>query len=255
MPNDQLNKIKPAELILLPNEVHHHDHPHHQLVIAVDGHSEFSIEGLSNIITPGQGCVVTASSDHSFNGVDKSQILVLNLPLESHLDQITIERINTLFTQNGYFQLDHKLQKLIQLLVAEMSSAPNDSFLSQACNSTIIALLQRHKYQGKVTKQRINIDIIDQYIKLHISKKITVTQLAGMAFLGERQFFVIFKQQIGMTPHQYVLNKRFILAKKLLEESVLSLSEISSQTGFANQSSFTHRFTKLQGISPSQYRR
>lgn len=246
--------MKPAELIMLPNEVHHHDHQHHQLVISLHGNSEFNIEGLSNIITPGQGCVVTASSEHSFNGVGKSQILAVNLPQESQLDKMAVERINGLFSQNGYFQLDHQLQKLIQLLVAEMASFPEDTLLAQACNSTIIALLQRHQYQGKITKQRINIEVINQYIKQHIATKISVSQLAGTVFLGERHFFVLFKQQVGMTPHQYVLNKRFILAKKLLEETRLSLSEISSQTGFANQSSFTHSFTKLQGISPSQYR-
>lgn len=251
---EQLGLIKPAELILLPNEVHHHDHHHHQLVIAINGNAEFNIEGLSDIITPGQGCVVTASSTHRFNGIGCSQILALNLPLETGVDHQTTERINRLFSQNGYFQIDHKLQTIIQLLAAEMSALPDDDFLSQSCNSTIIALLQRHQYQGRATKQRIDIETINHYINKNIAQKITVAQLAGTVFLGERHFFVMFKQQVGMTPHQYVLNKRFLLAKKLLEETRLSLSEISSQTGFANQSSFTHSFTKLQGISPTQYR-
>ncbi|WP_019617090.1 AraC family transcriptional regulator [Psychromonas ossibalaenae] len=247
--------IKPAEIIALPNEINHHEHSYNQIVIGLKGRAEFNIEGLGSLIVPGQGCAVTASSDHAFNGIGDSQILVLNLPCEADLDNENLHRIKTLFSCSHYFQLDNKIQQLIQLLVFEMQENPNDLLLSRACNSTLIALLQRHVYSGNRHDKRINIDSIDAYIAQHISAKISIAQLAGCVFLGESQFYALFKQQTGKSPHQYLLHKRFSLARELLENSSLSLSQVADASGFTNQSSFTHTFTKMQGISPSKYRK
>ncbi|WP_028864723.1 helix-turn-helix domain-containing protein [Psychromonas aquimarina] len=255
MKNISADFIKPAELITLPNEINHHDHSYNQIVIGLKGRSEFNIEGLGSIIVPGQGCAVTASSDHAFNGIGDSQILVLNLPGEENLDFDNLQRINALFSSSYYFQLDNKIQQLIRLLVVEMRDNPDDLLLSRACNSTLIALLQRHVYSGRRHELRINMDSIDAYIAKHINVKISNAQLAGCVFLCESQFYALFKQQTGKTPHQYLLHKRFSLARELLENSLLSLSQIAEASGFANQSSFTHTFTKMQGISPSKYRK
>tara|TARA_R110001583_G_scaffold743_9_gene6824 strand:- start:6404 stop:7186 length:783 start_codon:yes stop_codon:yes gene_type:complete len=252
--------IRPAELIALPNEVQHHDHDHHQLIIALKGYSEFSIEGSQSLILPGQGCVVTASSEHAFNGVGESEILTLNLTNEASLDKHTSERIQPmLFSGNQYFKIDNQFQCLLDLLVKEMRGAPDDLLVADACKNTIVALIQRHIYTDLPSKfmlrNRINMTIIDNYILQHIASKITVAQLAGCVFLGESHFHVLFKQQVGITPHQHILKMRFNLAKKLLEDSSLTLATIASTSGFANQSSFTHSFTKLQGTSPSKYRK
>ncbi|MBB1274200.1 MULTISPECIES: helix-turn-helix domain-containing protein [Psychromonas] len=246
--------IRPAEVITLPNEIQHHDHDHHQLVIALNGNSEFSIEGMQNIIIPGQGCVVTASSDHAFNGLGFAEILTLNLPTESQLDNYTAQHIQPLIHSNQYFKLDTQFQILLQLLVKEMRQAPDDILVAEACKNTIIALLQRHIKTDLSKKNRINIEVIDNFIIQHITTKISVAQLAGCVFLGESQFHLLFKQQMGMTPHQYIMQVRMNLAKQLLEDRSLTLAMIASASGFANQSSFTHTFTKFQGTSPSRYR-
>ncbi|MGR5456537.1 AraC family transcriptional regulator, partial [Vibrio alfacsensis] len=107
-----------------------------------------------------------------------------------------------------YFQLDIQIQKLIQMLVAEMKSSPDDLLLSRACNDTVVALLQRHISDLKTSLRdsRFDLEQIDRYIEQHLCHKISVAQLAGSVFLGENQFHMLFKEQIGITPHQYVLN-------------------------------------------------
>ena len=250
--------LPPAQVISLPNEVEHHDHHHHQLVIALKGYAEFCIEGTPNFIVPGQGCIVTASSEHAFNGVGESEILALNLPYELSLDTQIVQRIEPLFSSNQYFRLDRQFQSILQLLVLELKESPEDLLLAEACKNAVIAMLGRHMhldFPDKLSlKSRINMTIIDNYILDHIATKITVAQLAGCVFLGESQFHLLFKQQVGMTPHQYILQIRLNLAKQLLADHSLSLSAIASACGFANQSSFTHSFTKTQGTSPSKYR-
>jgi len=250
--------LRPIEIITLPNEVESHDHEHHQLVIGLKGYSEFTIEGSHSLIMPGQGCMVAASADHAFNGVGQCEILTLNIPQQIVVHNELSPALTPIIYENHYFKLDNQFQCLLQLLVKEIQHSPDDLLVADACKNTIMALLQRHIYRelpsAFLQRHRINMTIIDNYIMQKIASKITIAQLAGCVFLGESQFHLLFKQQVGMTPHQYILQKRFNFAKSLLQDSTLTLSSIASASGFANQSSFTHSFTKLQGVSPSKYR-
>lgn len=249
---------KPAEIVTLPSHMDCHEHSYSQVVIGLKGQAEFEVSGRGNLVGPGQGCVVTASSDHAFGGViGQSDILVLNMPVATSNDPLMLDKINQLSRADTYFQLDSQIQKLIRMLVLEMQSSPNDLLLSRACNDTVVALLQRHisVFETSAKESRFDLEAIDRYIDLHLSHKISVAQLAGSVFLGESQFHMLFKEQMGITPHQYVLGKRIDMARTLIEQGSLSLGQIAELTGFSGQSTFTHTFTRLQGISPSRYKK
>lgn len=249
---------RPAEIVTLPSHMDCHEHSYSQVVIGLKGQAEFEVSGRGNLVGPGQGCVVTASSDHAFGGViGQSDILVLNMPVATSDDPLMLDKINQLSRADTYFQLDSQIQKLIRMLVLEMQSSPDDLLLSRACNDTVVALLQRHisVFETSAKESRFDLEAIDRYIELHLSHKISVAQLAGSVFLGESQFHMLFKDQMGITPHQYVLGKRIDMARTLIEQGSLSLGQIAELTGFSGQSTFTHTFTRLQGISPSRYKK
>ncbi len=249
---------RPAQLITLPAYMDCHDHSYTQIVIGLKGQAEFEVRGRGNVVGPGQGCVVTSGSDHAFGGiVGQSDILVLNLPLPSDDDPLALQKLNELSFHDVYFQLDGQIQKLIQLLVLEMQSSPDDLLLSRACSDTVTALLQRHisTLSAHRKESRFDMDAVDRYIDQHLSRRISVSQLAGSVFLGESQFHSLFKEQLGITPHQYVLGKRIDTAKTLIEQGRMSLGQVAELTGFSNQSTFTHTFSRLQGVSPSQYKK
>ncbi|KGY10074.1 AraC family transcriptional regulator [Vibrio sinaloensis] len=257
---DAANKLspKPAELVTLPSYMECHDHSYTQIVIGLKGQAEFEVNGQGNYVGPGQGCVVTSGSGHAFGGVvGQSDILVLNMPVASDDDPLMLQKLNELNDRDTYFQLDGQIQKLIQMLVLEMQSSPEDLLLSRACNDTVIALLHRHmsSFETLRKESRFDLDAIDRYIEQHLSQKISVAQLAGSVFLGESQFHNLFKEQMGITPHQYVLSKRIDMAKQLIAQGNLSLGQVAELTGFSGQSTFTHTFSRLQGISPSAYKK
>jgi AraC-like DNA-binding protein len=249
---------KPAEIVTLPAYMNCHDHDYMQLVFGLSGQAEFEVNGSGNLVGPGQGCVVSAGSGHAFGGLtEQSDILVLNMPILQETDTHFLQRLNEIDRRDIYFQLDEKIQKLIQMLVSEMRANPGDMLLSRACNDTVVALLHRHIRDFSVVRKesRFDIDAIDRYIEQHLSHKISVSQLAGSVFLGESQFHSLFKEQIGVTPHQYVLGKRVDMAKRLIEQGNLTLGQVAELTGFSGQSAFTHTFSRLQGLSPSQYKK
>ncbi|WP_051035728.1 MULTISPECIES: AraC family transcriptional regulator [Photobacterium] len=249
--------FKPSEIVKLPEQMDHHNHGYNQVVIGLSGQTEFDIEGYGNLVGPGQGCLVTADSEHAFSGLGKNEILVLNVPADQVQSSFSLERCDQLFEQSSYFYLDNQAQNLIRALTTEMAAHPNDLLLSKACTDTLMCVLQRHfkPLSGERQAYRLDMDIIDQYIIQHLNRKISVTQLAGLVFLGESQFHHLFKEQTGITPHQYVLKKRLEMAKQLIADSQLSLAQVAQSAGFASQSSFTQAFSRLYGMPPAQYRK
>ncbi|MEF1278053.1 AraC family transcriptional regulator, partial [Vibrio fortis] len=70
MPNLDLSPLglsgpRPAEIVTLPSHMDCHEHQYSQVVIGLKGQAEFEVSGKGNLVGPGQGCVVTACSDHA----------------------------------------------------------------------------------------------------------------------------------------------------------------------------------------------
>jgi len=67
--------------------------------------------------------------------------------------------------------------------------------------------------------------------------------------MSPNHFASLFKQSIGLTPHQYVIQCRVEAAKHLLRQGELTIAEIADSLGFAHQSHFNHHFKRLGNAS------
>lgn len=89
----------------------------------------------------------------------------------------------------------------------------------------------------------------------HLTEAISLDDSADIAMMNPAHFLRNFKTAFGTTPHQYLMHGRLELAKKLLTETNMSIQEISEQVGFEVLSSFSHQFSRQEGLSPSAYRK
>jgi AraC family transcriptional regulator len=94
---------------------------------------------------------------------------------------------------------------------------------------------------------------VREYIHEHLHEDIKLIELAAIAQISPYHFLRLFKQSTGITPHQYILQRRIDKAKYLLHESKLSIAEIGLRVGFCDQSHFTRCFKRLLGITPKQF--
>lgn len=72
--------------------------------------------------------------------------------------------------------------------------------------------------------------------------------------MSKYHFLRLFRQQFGMTPHQYVLNCSVNAARSALDQGS-PLTEIALRFGFADLSHFNRRFKRIYGMTPFQYQR
>jgi AraC family transcriptional regulator len=84
---------------------------------------------------------------------------------------------------------------------------------------------------------------------------ITIAEIASQCGLSASHFSRAFRQSTGVPPHNWLVKHRLNIAKDLLRNRALPLSNIAQQCGFADQSHFTRVFSHEMGTSPGMWRR
>ncbi|MEM7587344.1 MAG: AraC family transcriptional regulator, partial [Acidobacteriota bacterium] len=92
------------------------------------------------------------------------------------------------------------------------------------------------------------------YIEGHLADRIRVKELAVIAGLSPFYFSRSFRQTVGMSPYQFVIERRLARAQTLLRDTRLTITDIALACGFASQAHLTDTFRKKTGVSPGQFR-
>ena len=93
------------------------------------------------------------------------------------------------------------------------------------------------------------------YVETHLHEQITVQQMAEVAGYHSSYFTKLFQTHMGISPGQFILQKKTETATLLLTSTDLPISKIADTLGFDNQFYFSNFFKKQTGMAPSSYRR
>ena len=100
-----------------------------------------------------------------------------------------------------------------------------------------------------------NVSDVKAYVKNNLSKKITLSELSWKLHCSTVTLTEHFKKEFGITIMEYVTQKRMDKAKRLLENSDLSVREISEACGFSDIEYFSRSFKGIYKMSPSAWRK
>ena len=103
-------------------------------------------------------------------------------------------------------------------------------------------------------KLRKAIAFIDHHLSDEEEGRVALRAVAREVSMSYFHFSRAFKQSMGMTPTNYIAERRIERAKKMLEETELPISEIALRSGFSSQSHFTTAFRRLAGATPKAFR-
>ena len=92
------------------------------------------------------------------------------------------------------------------------------------------------------------------YIEHNFQNEITIEDIAGVCGLNRTYFGKIFKEALGKTPQEVLLNYRMLKAAELLKLTSLSIGDVGLAVGYANQMHFSRAFKNNYGISPREWR-
>jgi AraC-like DNA-binding protein len=93
-----------------------------------------------------------------------------------------------------------------------------------------------------------------EYVDSNLDRVIHLEDMAKVAEVSLFHFHRQFKKTTGLTPHQFVVQRRVEQAKILLAQANLPIIEVAARVGFLDQSHFTTTFRKLTSMTPRVYR-
>ena len=93
-----------------------------------------------------------------------------------------------------------------------------------------------------------------EFIEKNFKDKITVDQLADLLALGRRSLERRFKKATCNTVIEYIQRVKMEAAKKELETSRKTVSELMYEIGYSDTKAFRSTFKKVTGLSPIEYR-
>jgi transcriptional regulator GlxA family with amidase domain len=99
------------------------------------------------------------------------------------------------------------------------------------------------------------IEVLRDFIDEHFQQPLSQARLAAVASLSPRQMNEVFRAELGMTPQQYLVEKRMQHAWQLLTTGKLQVQQIAELSGYGSLASFSDRFRRHFGVSPRHFRR
>ncbi|QDR79888.1 helix-turn-helix transcriptional regulator [Sporomusa termitida] len=81
----------------------------------------------------------------------------------------------------------------------------------------------------------------------------TIGKLAKLIYLNEYKLKTGFKELFGMPVHAYIIDKRLELARLLIEDKKLKVTEAALLVGYNDLSYFAEKFRRKYGVNPSKY--
>jgi len=116
-----------------------------------------------------------------------------------------------------------------------------------------LAALPRQDWRGGLPAGALRRVLL--HIEENLGERVGLGTLAAVAGLSKWHFGRAFKRSVGTAPHSYLVQRRIERAKQLVAETNRPLADIGYETGFADQSHFTHVFAAMVGATPLSFRR
>lgn len=93
-----------------------------------------------------------------------------------------------------------------------------------------------------------------RYIRKNISKKISLNELANHVYMNRSYLCERFKEDTSMTISHFIRHEKIQEAKRLIETTDLSFSQISDYLAFSSQSHFQSVFKDIEHLTPNTYK-
>ncbi len=162
---------------------------------------------------------------------------------------------------------DLQLHQIAMLLLAELESGGMMGklyvesltqvlaiHLLRQYSSTAPTVTAENRTSGNRSLTHIQLQQAIEYIHAHLDQDLSLAELASIVNISPTYFASLFKQSMGIAPHQYVIQQRVEAAKLMLSRTDLAIADIASKVGFSSQSHLTQQFKRLTGMTPKQVR-
>ncbi len=226
-------------------EVEVHEHDFYQLVLPINGSLKLEVGREGGEVRQRTMALIPPGVDHCFESSGENQFVVAGISLAY------TQRLDSL---PAFLGMDEPLTSYSRFLQHALSEthAATDSFACQQMLQLLIQLLCKRPTEAPLIDKRVA--AAKTFLEQRFDENITMQQLSRQVHISPRQLGELFRNSLGVTPQQYLLELRMNRAWDLLAHLDLSVQRISELVGYTHLSSFSDRFRRKYGLSPQQHR-
>lgn len=235
-----------------------HFHPFTEIFYVIGGKGKFAVENESFNVKKDDMIIVNPNIYHheDSSGDDPLEYVVLGV------DELTFDLNGEdhLFLYQSFDKNNDDMEYYISRLL--MESERKEFGYETVCQKLFELFMLKIIRQMKVNLSKDNtqlpakreIRMICHYIDLNYSEDITLESLADYMKMNKYYMAYEFKKYMGISPINYLIERRIKECKSLLRTTSLSIAEISETVGFSSQSYFSQMFKKNTNMTPKQFR-
>jgi len=229
---------------------------------AVNVDAIISGKALSGRASPGQIFIMAAGQTNSWRWdgpTEEIHLFISPLVIERVALEIghkDVELINQLATT------DNLIKEVLIALARELRQPGIGSLLllESGTQYLIYHLLRSHSatnsnYIRRYVLSHLQIKRLEQYVEDRLSNDISLIELASHVGMSQFHFARAFKNTVGRPPHSWLTEKRVSRARERIEQTSLSILEVSNSVGYQSQSHFGQVFKRRTGICPIELRK
>lgn len=220
-------------------------------------HRDFTYHKNEIIVTP-------AGVKSGWKWHAKSKVIVITLEPDK-LEKFAQSELGVLLSNKQLKDIsqfiDEELTQAGMMLMEALKSSVGSAVMFESYARIFLTkLIQRYGLEldediefSKSFTSRHYKRVLD-YIGRNFGKNIALEDLSSEAAMSPYHFSRLFKQTIGLSPHQFVMAYRVEQAKKMLADPGRPMIDIAHACGFSDQAHFSRVFKQVQGIGPKNWR-
>jgi AraC family transcriptional regulator len=261
---DRWTGIKVEHHILSPSEMPEHLVQEHRLVVNIGKPFKFEWKTgnkwLSKHFETGDFIMLSHGEIHTPRWNKEFEFIAIALSpaytdeiIETHDSFFSAQRVisdNLIYNLSLKFLNELKQGNLAGKVFGESLSVAFAIHL--ACN---YSAKQKKVFAPKGKLSAVQLHQVIDYAHSNIHQNIGLNDLAKNINISPFHFIRLFKQTIGISPYQFMLQLKIERAKQLIQQSEFSLTSIAYQLGFMDQAHFCNAFKKATGVTPLQYKK
>lgn len=149
-----------------------------------------------------------------------------------------------------------KMTGLAELL--RLETMPDSRYAQNLMDCLLLLLLNGVRQTDRMTAQNhmpVFIQKAALYMRTHFRENPPLQKIAACVNLNPSYFCKLFHERMGISPMRYLSELKLAYAKKILEATPLSVTEICFACGYTSVSNFLKAFKMKYGVSPSELRK
>ncbi|MBQ7337345.1 MAG: AraC family transcriptional regulator [Clostridia bacterium] len=237
-----------------------HLHYHIEFFLLLDGRSRVTIDTASYDVMAGDLLMVFPNQIHRYEEIEREKyvLFIINPDLMPEFSPIFSRQVPKSAVIRGALQ-DESLLPLLRLLSTQYESPPRH-YRELALKGTLLALFSRLLPRMELTEpcaqdSRAIRAIVDYCARNYTTPSLSLEMLERDLHLSRFYISHLFSEKMNIGFNDYINSLRISGACRLLLQTDLSITAVSERSGFNTCRTFNRSFSKLLGLSPSEYRR